>query len=144
MAYGRGDPSLPYSTMEPRMAVSPGGQIIIAGTLGGAVSFGSNLVKSPHPVVYSGIFGVGARSPVFAARLLEPQTATPTLNTQQVANGLRLSWPGSFDGFVLESTETICSETWEAVSATPVIEGDELVVTVETVGGSKFYRLRRL
>lgn len=143
MAYERGDPSLPYSTVVPRMTVSPGGPIIIAGTLGGAFRFGSHLVEGPHPTVYDGTVAVGGRSPVFATRLIEPQTATPTLGAQQVTKGLRLSWPVPFEGFVLESINTIPSGAWNVVSTAPTLEGDEQVVTVETSGASGFYRLRR-
>jgi hypothetical protein len=142
--YNLGDTSLPYSTTIPdAMTVSPSGSIIIAGTLGGAVRFGSNLIEGPDPVIYDGIVGVGTREPVFATRLIDPETARPTLNTQQIANALRLSWPVASDGLVLESADTISSETWSAVATTPVVEGEAYVVTIETASGSRFYRLRK-
>lgn len=57
---------------------------------------------------------------------------------------LRLSWPVSASGFVLESATSPAAAAgeWTLVPQVPVPEGDQNVVTLEIGPGSQFFRLR--
>lgn len=64
----------------------------------------------------------------------------PALTVARSGAGLRLSWPASATGFVLQSTTAL--PTGWAEDPTPVIaEGANNVVVIATAGGSKYYRL---
>jgi hypothetical protein len=57
---------------------------------------------------------------------------------------LRISWPQSAIGFVLESAYSPLASEWTTVPETPVTEGDQNIVTVEAGSGARFFRLRKL
>ncbi|MGE3312528.1 MAG: hypothetical protein AB7O66_21380 [Limisphaerales bacterium] len=62
------------------------------------------------------------------------------LSVARVAGGqVRLSWPATAVGFVLQSTAAL-GAAWENVGAAPVAEGDLLTVSV-TPEGTRYYRL---
>jgi hypothetical protein len=54
---------------------------------------------------------------------------------------VRLSWPADAEGFVLQSADTL-GGTWTAVADAPVVDGENLTVTVPATG-SGFFRLAR-
>jgi hypothetical protein len=64
------------------------------------------------------------------------------LQTSRSGQALRLSWPASATGFVLESAGSIQGGNWTEVATPPVVEGDQKVVTLEIGPGSQFFRLR--
>lgn len=67
----------------------------------------------------------------------------PLLGVRRNANGtLRLAWPGVTSGFTLQETSSISPPQWTAVTAAPVAEGAENVVTL-TITGARFYRLAK-
>src|SRR4029079_3395029 len=53
---------------------------------------------------------------------------------------IRISWPTSATGFVLQENDTATATGWIVVTTAPVVVGNENVVTV-TPSGRKFYRL---
>ena len=55
-----------------------------------------------------------------------------------------LSWPVAAAGFGLESTSSLSSPSWNPVTTPPVVVGDQSTVTINTSGGSAYYRLRQL
>ena len=71
----------------------------------------------------------------------KPQTDVMLAATRDTTGKVRLSWPSSAEGFVLQSVGAI-GGTWENVADAPVAEGDRLTVTV-TPAGTRFYRLTK-
>jgi hypothetical protein len=66
----------------------------------------------------------------------------PTLTISRADNGIRVAWPVSATGFVLQ--ETISPPgSWTNSSAAVVVQGNESVATIATAGTVKFYRLRK-
>jgi hypothetical protein len=66
------------------------------------------------------------------------------LEATRFTNHLALAWPAADTNYVLEASETLRPAKWVLVPQTPSVEGDKRVVTEETSGPRKFYRLRRL
>jgi RHS repeat-associated protein len=68
----------------------------------------------------------------------------PTLGVSWTKGQIIISWPLWAQEFHLESTASlISSSNWQAVTNTPVLVGDQNTVTLDTLGPSMFYRLRR-
>ncbi len=58
------------------------------------------------------------------------------------ASTVRLSWPGSYSGYILESTDDPMTGGWQEVIAPVQVEGDEFFVIDDTSGVARhFYRL---
>jgi len=69
----------------------------------------------------------------------------PLLSIRRAAPGrLNISWPVALTNFGLQF-KTILSTgtTWSNVLTTPVISGDQRIVTETNAGGGKFYRLKQ-
>ena len=58
-------------------------------------------------------------------------------------NTLRIQWPAASAGFALESAHALQADAWAVVPISPIVEGDQNVVTVEAETGTQFFRLRR-
>ncbi|MBM3832411.1 MAG: hypothetical protein FJ403_03870 [Verrucomicrobia bacterium] len=70
-------------------------------------------------------------------------TAAPQLLFAFGANkALRLAWPSTATGFVLQQTASLGPAQWTAVSTTPVVEGSQNVVTLPATA-PRFYRLAK-
>jgi hypothetical protein len=68
----------------------------------------------------------------------------PTLRVSWTNSQIIISWPLWAQESQLESTANlISSNNWQAVTNAPVIVGDQNAVTLDTLGPSKFYRLRK-
>ena len=66
----------------------------------------------------------------------------PTLAISWAGSGIRVAWPVSATGFVLQ--ETISSQgNWTNSSTAVVVQGNENVAVITTTGAPKFYRLRK-
>src|SRR5262249_19737865 len=66
-----------------------------------------------------------------------------TLNIQQVASNVVLSWPTNFSSFnLISSTNLGATAVWNPVLPLPVVVNDQNVVTNPIVGTSQFYRLQ--
>lgn len=66
----------------------------------------------------------------------------PALATIPVGNYLLLFWSTNSTGFVLESTAGLSSGQWAPVGGVPTQIGDQFMQAVQTIGRSRFYRLR--
>jgi len=67
----------------------------------------------------------------------------PTLDIQASGANVILSWPSNSDpGFVLESAANLASPTWVS-AGTPIVIGDQNLVTNALLPDPRFYRLRR-
>lgn len=71
----------------------------------------------------------------------KPATDVAIAAARTTDGKIRISWPSTAVGFVLQSVTSI-GGTWENVADAPVEEGDRLTVTV-TATGSRFYRLTK-
>jgi len=68
--------------------------------------------------------------------------AEPTLTISQTGDGLLLTWPVTSNGFVLEEAQVL-PNAWTNSSAQVVVQGNENVAVITTIGTPKFYRLRK-
>ncbi len=68
----------------------------------------------------------------------------PSLSIRALANqSVRLAWPKSAAGFVLETTDRLSpSPAWQLVAEQPLVEGEEFAVTLTASDDSRFFRLR--
>ncbi len=62
---------------------------------------------------------------------------------RQSADTFVISWPASASGFVPESTASLNSGSWSAVTNPPVVVGTNLTVTLGSTNGTRFYRLKK-
>jgi hypothetical protein len=72
-----------------------------------------------------------------------PAPGTPSLTLTLSGKGLRLAWPTSATGFVLESTSTLAPASWTTVTPAPVVTGDQSATTIDASNGTHFFRLRK-
>ena len=117
------------------IVTSPQGGVFISGVMRGTVEFGTTT-----------LIGQGWRDGglgIFASHILEQDIVRPQLSMRIQIEGLRLSWPVSFSGFVLETTAALTVPAWNTVPTAPVRDGDQNVVIVETGGSGKFFRLSK-
>ena len=64
------------------------------------------------------------------------------LTIAAAGTGVVLSWPDPLTGFTLQSTPTLASPNWMAVTQAVVVAGSDKTVTVpEAEEASRFYRL---
>ena len=67
----------------------------------------------------------------------------PDLRIRVVSNSqIAIRWPTNAEGFSLESTLSLPASSWEPAPS-PVIMGDQFVVTVSSLFEQQFFRLRR-
>jgi hypothetical protein len=67
--------------------------------------------------------------------------APPSLSFQLTADKrIRLSWPATTEGLVLQATPSLGNPQWAPANVAPTVEGDEFVVTL-LPAGTTFYRL---
>lgn len=67
-----------------------------------------------------------------------------TLNIQQAASNVILSWPTNVPGFNLESTSILgAGAVWQTNSTVPVVLNGQYVVTNAIAGTQRFYRLKQ-
>jgi hypothetical protein len=78
----------------------------------------------------------------FRATTLPTPTTPPRLEASLVGGNMILSWPMACHAFDVEEARAIDSATWSPVAGTRMLVGDRLVVTVETPGASRFFRLK--
>jgi autotransporter-associated beta strand protein len=67
----------------------------------------------------------------------------PDLSIARAATGVWLSWPASFEGYLLESNADIGTVDWVAVPEPPILVGGRRQVQLLLEPGPLFFRLRR-
>jgi len=68
---------------------------------------------------------------------------TPVLRTAVSGQNLVLSWPASYQGFMLQSATTLVNGgDWQDSNLTPTVIGDQNVVNVSATNATGFFRLR--
>ncbi len=82
---------------------------------------------------------VDVRVDNFYAGASAPPVAEPAL---AVEPAVKLSWPGSAEGYLLESAAH-ADGTWSVVSATPAVEAGQRILFLEAGQNARFFRLRR-
>ena len=65
----------------------------------------------------------------------------PSLGIQRDGASVSLSWPGSEQGWILESSNEPNGVVWEPVAQPPALIGGRWTVTVTELTGRRFYRL---
>jgi hypothetical protein len=66
----------------------------------------------------------------------------PPLSLSVQTATIKLSWPLSFSGFQLQTTDDLSAQSWVPVPDAPVVEGDNLVIT-QPLANAAFYRLSK-
>jgi hypothetical protein len=74
--------------------------------------------------------------------VLTGATQPPVLAVTRSGNDVRLSWPVSATGFLLEETAALPGG-WVNSSASVTVQGNENVAVIVATGAAKFYRLRK-
>jgi len=69
-------------------------------------------------------------------------TAWPALTINQSGDSVVLSWPSAAVGFGLETTP-LFGTNWTPVTATPLTNGDNLILTTPVTPATGFFRLRQ-
>lgn len=105
---------------------------------GESVTFTVLIYSRDRSIPASHIFSVWA-APVCKAAVSPPRLTVLRLDGRM----LTLSWPVSAMEFAVEETDSLVQPSWRALSATPVIQGQQNTVTVPISSGTKFYRLRQ-
>ena len=59
------------------------------------------------------------------------------------ASRVRIAWPTSAAGHVLEATPSFEPTNWSTVSNAPIVSGTNFLVTNSVTASNRFYRLRR-
>ena len=68
----------------------------------------------------------------------------PALSLLRSGNAIVLSWPTSFSGFTLQAaTNSIAAPSWTTVTNVPALLNGQYLVTNNTSGTLKFYRLAK-
>ncbi|MGC8743070.1 MAG: hypothetical protein ACP5T0_04235 [Verrucomicrobiia bacterium] len=103
---------------------------------------GTNLVfweYSKDFVLAEGLDAAWLDQVVFTPDKIEP----PRLNIEKIGSGVKLFWNVQNTGFILEETENLLSNIWNAVSSTPITNQNNVIYIIENpVFQKKFYRLK--
>jgi hypothetical protein len=74
--------------------------------------------------------------------VLSGATVPPPLTNTRSGSDIRIAWPASATGFVLEET-TALPGGWGVSSAQVTVQGNENVAVITPIGIAKFFRLRK-
>jgi hypothetical protein len=66
------------------------------------------------------------------------------LNIAVQGSSVVISWPGSLSNYQLQSSDSLTSPNWTAVTNTPALVNGQNTVIVEPTGAQKFYRLQQV
>ena len=72
-----------------------------------------------------------------------PSLSAPALRIRASEKTLVLSWPASFDGFVLQQSSDISATDWASVTNTPTQAAGEYRVVLPSSSGNNFFRLKK-
>jgi RHS repeat-associated protein len=73
-----------------------------------------------------------------------PAATGPRLSWSSVGRTLTLSWPSSATGYLLQSTSNLAdAATWNSVTNSVTVVGDQNTVTVDLTGQGRFFRLKK-
>jgi hypothetical protein len=130
---GAGPPKYEFETG----GVLPGEYLLVA-----TVSVGGRSYRGVQRVVVN----AGAAANPTGLRvddlIITGVTQRPTLTVALVGNNVRLAWPASATGFVLQETLSLPGG-WVNSADQGTVQGAEKVVTFTPPGPSKFYQLRQ-
>jgi hypothetical protein len=69
-------------------------------------------------------------------------SGTPVLRTAALGQNLVLSWPASYQGFILQSATTLVNGgDWQDSNLIPTVTGDQNVVNVSATNATGFFRI---
>jgi len=89
---------------------------------------------SPSPYLADG-------SDIGALELQSFSTHRPALDIAQAPNRVTISWPSSFNCFVLQQSSSIVPSNWEAVTNAVTTSASRCQVVISPLVGNRFYRL---
>ena len=87
----------------------------------------------------------GINSPVSASLEITVESAPlpPRLSVQMSGANLEILWPSSYTSYSLySSTNLLPPVLWSAVTNTPILQGDDWMVTLPAGGAPQFFRLQ--
>jgi hypothetical protein len=125
--------------------------LVLAGTSNRWISFttgdagDSNVGKGLKVQIYAGSSMPGGGVVAdFSNIKVSTFGSRPPLTLRRLSGTqLQLAWPLGFDSFIPEYASTPNSGAWQPVTNSLATQGTEMVVTINTSGTSKYFRLRK-
>ena len=97
--------------------------------------------QSTAPSGFNGVLAIAAG---YDYSLALVSSAPPTLQAQVSGNDFILSWPTWTQNFSLQASANLADpNSWTSITDTPAIVNAQYVVTNQTCGASRFYRLKQ-
>ncbi|MCL4180075.1 MAG: hypothetical protein KJ072_20300 [Verrucomicrobia bacterium] len=119
------------------VTVDPRGSLFVGGSLKGTVRFGTTTLEGPpKPEFFS-------PASIVATHIIDPDLLRPLLRILRETNKLHLSWSSVYSGFILETADALPALAWNPAPTSLVVEGDQIVATIETGSGTQWFRLRK-
>jgi hypothetical protein len=120
------------------------GDSLFGSTVIGLGSPGNNGLNNNGQIVFPYSLSNGVQGIAIATPTNGPPPVLPELQIQQ-PDPLHISlvWTTNAAGFALEATSTLPAPTWNPVTNTPVLAGEQFAVLLEMGSAPQFFRLRK-
>ena len=102
----------------------------------------SMALQTDGSVVAGGLFATYNGTSVGMFARIYGDSILPAITAQfTVPNTFLLSWPSWASNYALQVTENLQAPNWSVVTNAPALQLNQLILTLPTTAGSKFYRL---
>jgi hypothetical protein len=117
-----------------------GGNSVGRTEISGPAGFG--VVSAPGAIYFVKIYSAPAETGYIGCDNFSYSIADTTLRSELRGTNIVLAWSALLTNFVLESSVTLTSSSWTAITNTPNLAGGKLYLTNSSSGNKCFYRLR--
>jgi hypothetical protein len=118
------------------------GPMSVAMSVDDTLVFQTNMIRTARYLKLSPGGGCAAWGRMDDLVLTYVTVPQPTLTISRAGNGIRVAWPVSATGFVLQETMSPLGN-WTNSSTSVVVQGNENVAVIAPTGTLKFYRLQK-
>jgi hypothetical protein len=133
MSLSAQDYSIDWHSIDGGGGTSSGGEYTLSGTIGQSDA-------TTAPITGSGYSLTGGFWSFVAT--VEPNGDFPALTISLTSDdSVAISWPSSFNGFVLQEKPELDNQAWTDVTATVNNNGNTLTIIVPATQTERFYRL---
>lgn len=120
------------------------GDPLFGSTVIGLGEPGSHGLNNNGQIVFTYSLENGVEGVAIATPANGPAVVLPELKIQQSDPfHARLAWTTNSAGFSLESASSLPASTWNPITNTPALDGEQFTVVLEMGGASQFYRLHK-
>jgi hypothetical protein len=120
------------------------GDSLFGSTVIGLGGPGNNGLNNSGQIVFTYSLENGVEGIAIATPTNSPAPLLPGLQIQQPDPlHVSLAWSTNAAGFGLEAASTLAGSAWNAVTNTPVSDGDQFAVVLEIGSASQFFRLHK-